>query len=106
MKSPNELHAGQVLRKIGSTRLHCRLDRTIGFAWNDSPLPDIGRVRFGRTMKPSGYRRPVPSDSETYLTLRPPFGGIYQTEGPRMMNLKQEFDALIESTMAFANDVK
>jgi hypothetical protein len=30
----------------------------------------------------------------------------YQTEGARMMNLKQELDALIESTMAFANDVK
>src|SRR5437899_12234161 len=25
--------------------------------------------------------------------------------GPRMMNLQQELDALIESTMAFANDV-
>jgi hypothetical protein len=27
-------------------------------------------------------------------------------EGARMMNLKQELDALIASTMAFANDVK
>src|SRR6266404_188323 len=33
-------------RKKGST-LHRRLDRTIGFAWNDSPLPDI-ECRRGR----------------------------------------------------------
>jgi hypothetical protein len=30
----------------------------------------------------------------------------YRTEGRRMMNLKREIDGLIESTMAFANDVK
>src|SRR2546429_9775025 len=56
-------------------------------------------------MKPAGYRRPAPNDSETYLTLNPPFGRL-SGGGALMMNLKQELDALIESTMAFVSDAK
>ena len=56
-------------------------------------------------MGSAGYRLLVANDSETYLALRPPVRGMIR-RGAVMMNLKQGLDASIESTMAFANNVK
>jgi hypothetical protein len=79
---------------------YAAIDRVAGFVTSDPSAGELGRDGNELPTMTEG-----PSAGGTCLTSRHPFAELVGWRA-RVMNWRQDFDALIESSMAFAKDVR